>query len=174
MRIMNIFFLHFDPKTCAQMHCDKHIVKMALETSQLLCGAHHMTMKSTVYKPEYKLSHKNHPCSKWVRTSLSNYKWLCELGIEICMEYTYRYGKIHKCQKIIEDLSKNLPDIEDIGFIQPYQAMPDVYKDEDSVEAYRQYYIFEKNHIHSWKKRKIPDFIQEAYDLIGKENLIKH
>ena len=171
---MNIFFLHFDAKTCVQLYVDKHVLKMIIETLQLLCGVHHMTMTQTsTYKPKYKLTHKNHPCAKWTRASLSNYKWLCELGIELCKEYTFRYEKIHKCQSIIEDLTENLPNIIDIGFLSPYQAMPDMYRDEDPIEAYKQYYIFEKNHIHKWKKRKIPDFIQEAYDLIGKENLIK-
>ncbi len=169
--IMNIFYLHFDPKTCAQMHTNRHIVKMAIETAQLLCSAHYMTDSS--YKPHYKLSHKNHPCAVWTRTSISNYKWLCELGIEICKEYTYRYGKIHKCQSIIEDLSLHLPEIPELGFTPLQQCMPDMYKDEDPIEAYRQYYIFEKSHIHQWKNREIPVFIKEAYDLIGVENLIK-
>jgi hypothetical protein len=168
---MNIFFLHYDPKTCAQLHANKHIVKMCIETAQLLCSAHHMT--NSDYKAHYKLSHKNHPCAVWTRSSLSNYKWLCDLGIELCKEYTFRYEKIHKCQPIIEELSWNFPDIEDIGFTSPKQCMPDMYKDEDPVEAYRQYYIFDKSHIHQWKKREVPDFIQEAYDLLGFSNLIK-
>ncbi len=83
--------------------------------------------------------------------STANYSWLCELGKELCKEYTYRYGKVHKCQEYIEDLSKNIPPLPDIGFTQPAQAMPDEYKDPDSVEAYRQYYFFDKVHIHSWK-----------------------
>ena len=54
---MNIFVLDYDTKVCAQMHCDKHCVKMILETAQLLCGVHHMTGGEAPYG----LSHKNHP-----------------------------------------------------------------------------------------------------------------
>lgn len=88
---MNIFLLDYDVKKCAQSHVDKHVVKMILETAQLLCGAHHVI--GTTDNIPYKLSHKNHPCSIWVRESLTNYLYLCELGLELCYEYTYRYGK---------------------------------------------------------------------------------
>jgi hypothetical protein len=88
---MNIFFLDEDPTLSAQYHVDKHVVKMILETAQLLCGVHHATSQITDQVP-YKLSHKNHPCAIWARTSLSNYLYLCELGLELCKEYTYRYG----------------------------------------------------------------------------------
>jgi hypothetical protein len=94
---MNIFFLHFDPKTCAQMHVDKHAVKMILESVQLLCSAHHLHPNGEDLKL-MKLTHKNHPSSIWTRESLSNYKWLLELTKELCKEYTYRYGKVHKCE----------------------------------------------------------------------------
>lgn len=86
---MNIFYLDSNPTLCAKYHNDKHVVKMILETAQLLCGVHWVTGKEAPYK----LSHKNHPCSIWVRSSLENYLWLCELGLELCDEYTYRYGK---------------------------------------------------------------------------------
>ena len=68
---MNIFFLDYDVKKCAEDHCDKHVVKMILETAQLLCGVHHATEQETPNVP-YKLSHKNHPCAIWSRQSLTN------------------------------------------------------------------------------------------------------
>ena len=82
---MNIFFLDYDTQKCAQYHCDKHVVKMVLETAQLLCGVHHTTPQVTPQVP-YKLSHKNHPCAIWCRESLSNYLYLCDLGLELCKE----------------------------------------------------------------------------------------
>jgi hypothetical protein len=78
---MNIFYLDKSPYTCARYHCDKHVVKMILETAQLLCGAHWATGGTAQYKP----THLNHPCAIWVRKSLSNYKWLCELGFNLCL-----------------------------------------------------------------------------------------
>jgi hypothetical protein len=69
---MNIFFLDENPTLSAKYHVDKHVVKMILETAQLLCSVHHVTDQVTDQVP-YKLSHKNHPCAIWARESLSNY-----------------------------------------------------------------------------------------------------
>ena len=163
---MNIFFLHFDPKTCAQMHVNKHVVKMILESVQLLCSAHHLHPNGKELKL-MKLTHKNHPSSIWTRESLSNYKWLVELTKELCKEYTYRYGKVHKCEtEYLQILEENNPDILDIGFTMPRQAIPETYKIEsekidDAIEAYRQYYFFEKNSMLDWKNRDIPEWIKE-------------
>lgn len=156
---MNIFFLHIDPEKCAQMHVNKHVVKMILETCQLLCSVHHIV--NSEYKPPYKLTHKNHPSSIWTRTSIDNYKWLCRLGQELCKEYTYRYNKKHKCEEYINELSYNIPILPDIGFTQPLQAMPDNYKEKDSIDAYRNYYFYEKSRMHSWKKREKPQWFEE-------------
>ena len=168
---MNIFFLDFDPKKCAIMYVNSHTVKMILESVQLLCSAHHMcgSINPSFIIP-YKLTHKNHPSAKWTRESLSNYKWLVELTKELCTEYTYRYEKIHKCESegYLKDLENNLPNIQDIGFTFPAQAMPEMYKSgttnmEDVIYAYKDYYYFEKSHLFQWKKRSIPEFIME-YD----------
>jgi len=154
---MNIFFLDWDTKKCAEYHCDKHVVKMILETAQLLCGAHHVTHQVTHQVP-YKLSHKNHPCAIWVRESLSNYLYLCDLGLELCKEYTYRYGKRHKSQDVIEWCITNKLNICDKGFTEPPKAMPDQYKEKDVIKSYRNYYIFEKFKFAVWKNREPPDW----------------
>ena len=155
---MNIFFLDTDVKKCAEYHVDKHVVKMILETAQLLCGVHHVIDQdptSTLQVP-YKLSPKNHPCAVWVRESLSNYLYLCELGLELCKEYTYRYGKRHKSQEVILWCIFNRPNITDIGFTDPPKAMPDEYKVDNVVESYRNYYRGAKSSFASWKLREIP------------------
>ena len=151
---MNIFFLDFDTKKCAEYHCDKHVVKMILETAQLLCGVHWINESEAPYK----LSHKNHPCSIWVRESLSNYLYLCDLGLELSKEYTYRYGKRHKSQDIIEWCLSNKPIIKDIGFTTPPKAMPDEYKVDDVIESYRNYYVGAKKDFAKWKNRDIPEW----------------
>ena len=137
---MNIFILDSDVKKCAQYHVDKHVVKMILETAQLLCGVHHMISQVTQEVP-YKLSHKNHPCAIWARQSLSNYLYLCELGLELCNEYTYRYGKRHKSEQVILWCINNKPNIPDLGFTEPAKAMPDECKVGSTVDSYRNYYI---------------------------------
>ena len=167
---MNIFFLHMNPTICAQMHVDKHVVKMILETCQMLCSAWHiLDSEHKIYIPIYKLAHKNHPCSIWVRQSQNNYNWLCELGIELCKEYTYRYGKHHKSESYIKELQQNIPPIYEVKFTKFPQAMPDMYKEEDVISAYRHYYFFEKEHIHQWKGkingRNIPQWITDFHDM---------
>lgn len=158
---MNIFFLDFDTQKCAQYHCDKHVVKMILETAQLLCGVHHVTPQVTLQVP-YKLSHKNHPCAIWTRESLSNYLYLCDLGLELCKEYTYRYGKRHKSQDVIEWCLDNKPLIKDIGFTTPPKAMPDEYKVMDVVESYRNYYVGVKKDFCVWKSRDVPEWFSNT------------
>jgi hypothetical protein len=156
---MNIFFLDTDVKQCAKDHCDKHVVKMILETAQLLCSAHHMSPQVT-YEIPYRLSHKNHPCSIWVRDSLSNYLYLCELGLELCEEYHNRYGKRHKSQDVIEWCISNKVIIGDKGFTEPPKAMPDQYKVPDVVQSYRNYYIGEKLKFAKWKNGYYPEWLK--------------
>jgi len=156
---MNIFFLDENPTLSAQYHVDKHVVKMILETAQLLCSVHHTTPQvGTQVTPQvpYKLSHKNHPCAVWARQSLSNYLYLCELGLELGKEYTHRYGKKHKSIEVIEWCIVNRPNIPDIDFTTPAMAMPDEYKTDSVVESYRNYYMGAKISLASWKNREKP------------------
>ncbi len=150
--------MDWDVEKNAQYHCDKHVVKMILETAQLLCGVHHVTAHDTAHVP-YKLSHKNHPCSIWARDSMSNYLYLCEIGLALGEEYTYRYGKRHKSQEVIEWCLMNKPQIQDIGFTTPPKAMPDEYKTEDVIESYRKYYLGAKKTFLTWKERKVPEWV---------------
>jgi len=156
---MNIFFLDENPKIAARYHVDKHVVKMPLETAQLLCGVHHIVGGLMPIQIPYKLTHKNHPSAIWARESLSNYLWLVELGFAICMEYTHRYGKIHKCEDVIQWCKKHLPNIPDKGLTKVAQAMPNEYRDVDPVKAYRTYYLKAKAHLFTWKRRETPDWI---------------
>lgn len=150
---MNIFYLDNNPKTCARYHCDKHVVKMILETAQLLCGAHWATGGEAQYKP----THLNHPCAIWTRKSLSNYKWLCELGFQLCLEYTRRYGKQHKTQDVIVWCCDNHPEIEDNGYNKPPLAMPDECKiGNNPMLSYRNYYMKEKRDFCTWKNMTQP------------------
>jgi hypothetical protein len=156
---MNIFVLDNDTKKCAVYHNDKHVVKMILEYAQLLCGAHHMT--ESKYEIPYKLSHKNHPSAIWTRECIENYIWLCDLGLELCEEYTYRYGKRHKTQDVIEWALVHKPKIKSNNDITPFAlAMPDDCKVGDAVESYRTYYMVEKRSIANWKNREIPEWFK--------------
>lgn len=162
---MNIFVLDIDPIKASVYHNDKHVVKMILETAQLLCGVHHMTEEVTEEVP-YKLSHKNHPCSIWARECLENYIWLCDLGMALCREYTHRYNKRHKSQAVIEWCYDNLPNLPELGDITPFAlAMPDECKTDDPVESYRKYYMMHKQSIANWKMREIPKWYKSDLQL---------
>lgn len=161
---MNIFVLNLIPRMAAEAHCDKHVVKMILETAQLLYSAHHVA-GGPLPDGAYKKTHVNHPCAIWVRQSEANYRWLCELGFWLCYEYQYRYGehKIHKTERHILWLLMNLPPgIPNIPRTPFPQAMPIEYKREDPVDAYRVYYSENKmkvRNIVKYTRREVPEFL---------------
>jgi hypothetical protein len=180
---MNIFYLSSDPKQAAQYHLDKHVVKMIIESAQLLCTAHRIldgtetvvekvTKTGKIQKVKrhifldvqkeitlYNCSHVHHPCAVWVRMSINNYMWLYELFVALCDEYTFRYGKIHKTDLLLREPLKNAPNnIPHLPFTAPAQAMPEQYKNADPITAYRSYYMGAKAGFASWKKRSRPDW----------------
>lgn len=155
---MNIFFLDTDPETAAVMQCDKHIVKMPLETAQMLCAVYHRYGEPAPYK----LTHANHPSTRWAGDSAENYRWLWDHGMALCEEYTHRYGKVHACRKILEAVQFPPAGIPDIGFTVVPQAMPDQYKNVNPIQAYRNYYINEKHSIATWKNRQKPTFMEKS------------
>lgn len=155
---MNVFVLDLDVKRCAQYHLDKHCVKMILESTQLLNNA--LIANDDSYVPVYKQTHKNHPASLWASQSLQNFEWLNNLALALCTEYTYRYGKIHKCQSMLEqfDVSSSKIKISNIGMTPFAKCMPDKYKVDNAVESYRNYYREDKAYIAKWTKRDQPEW----------------
>ncbi len=151
---MNIFVLDEDPEKCARYHADTHVIKMTLESAQMLCTAHQILGND----PPYRKTHANHPCSKWVRESLENYRWLLRLGEELLTEYTYRYDKIHESTQVIAWCRNFLPQLPEIGVTNRPQAMDEKYKSSDPVYAYRKYYRKEKGDIAKWTGRDVPDW----------------
>ena len=140
---------------CVQYHCDKHTVKMILESAQILSSVHHVL--GTANDACYKLTHKNHPVNIWARTSLENYEYLLEFTYKLGEEYTYRYGKVHKSiREVIPNLPKPLG-LDYTGFTEPAKCVHDDFKHiEDTVEAYRQFYIRDKGEFCVWTGRDIP------------------
>lgn len=113
---MNIFFLATDPETCARFYCDKHVIKIILEICQMLWTAWHESGEIPLPPDHitiYKATHKNHPMSVWVRSSPSNYKFAAKLAKCLCKEKRQRYPDrpAHKCEPIIDWLSKNIPNL---------------------------------------------------------------
>ena len=156
---MNIFILDEDPETCARYHCDKHVVKMILESAQMLSTISRLNGGGEVgYKP----THKNHPCTKWVGQSLTNWFWLQKLTKYLTNEYRYRYDKKvnHKSYEVACALV--VPDIPCIGLTPFKLAMPDQYKHENAVESYRDYYKHEKTNLLKWTNRAVPRWVSHT------------
>lgn len=152
---MNIFFLDRDPAVAARMHTDKHVVKMVLETAQILSTAHaaHGSTLPGLYKP----THAAHPCVRWVGASRAHYAWAARLGLALTAEYTYRYEKRHACTDLLERLAVNFPsNMPRAPWVDPPQCMPEEYQDSDAVSGYRRYYAGAKMASATWKKRSIP------------------
>ena len=142
---MNIFYLSNDPEKAAKYMYNKHVVKMILESAQLLCTAHIISDGENANVP-YKVTHKNHPSAVWARESIANYQWLYNHMMALGEEYTRRYGKKHltilKCSGVLSKAPVNVTKYE---FTEMPQCMPDQYKvPGNSVEAYWNYYEAEK------------------------------
>ena len=154
---MNIFYLDKDPVKAAEYHTNRHIVKMTIETAQILSTAHRVLdtdLSSELDETLYRKTHFNHPCCKWVRESSANYLWAYELFKALCREYTSRYGKIHATQTRLYDVLAKLPQNIPCGeFTTPPACMPDYLITDDVVESYRQYYLTEKTKILEWKNK---------------------
>ena len=147
---MNIFILDKNPEIAARMHCDKHIPKMCVEAAQMMAstlrrhGATDEQMPLTKSGTPYKGGYAHHPCTVWAGDSWMNFDWLTSHGIALCVEYTHRFGKKHACEDAICHMNALHVD----GFshlnrdsLTPFAlAMPDEYRDDDAVKAYRAYY----------------------------------
>lgn len=156
---MNIFLLDFDLRKSAEYHCDSHCIKMILEYAQLMSTMHRRFQPN--FNPSvYNITHGSHPCTKWLGRSKDNYRMLYEMWVYLCEEYTYRYYKTHKSDRVLRTILSQVPDfLEEIPMTPPALAMPDRCKTDCYVESYRNYYNECKQHLHSWKKRETPDWI---------------
>jgi pyrimidine dimer DNA glycosylase len=154
---MNIFVLDYDPIKAAQLNCDKHCIKQILESCQILCIPFHL---QGIIAP-YKISHKNHPVSLWVRESKANCIWTIKHCEALLNEYTIRYKKIHKSSAVLNWIKEHFDLLKfNKEEMTPFaQAMPDDCRGPCAVEAYRKYYLKHKTHLFSWKT-KVPEFVK--------------
>ncbi len=171
---MNIFYLDRDPQKAAEFQYNKHVVKMILESAQMLSTAHRILVgdhyidassgrriqRWKLNNPHmenvlYKAAHVNHPSNLWVRQNKNNYFWLYEHMVALGKQFTERYDKIHlSIKKCLKPLSLAPKGISNEPFNQPPQCMPEEYKDKCSIKAYWNYYIGEKHSV-AGKKEKI-------------------
>lgn len=192
---MNVFFLDANPQKCAEMHVDKHVVKMIIEYAQLMSTAHRVLDGSEytelsangrrikrwrIDEPRetalMKASHNNHPSAVWVRDNAENYAWLFEMWCYLLEEYHYRYGKNHACGRLIPFLAMTPTKISTMrGFFPPTPAMPTELKilaknpvsgrKYDSLKSYHNYYNVSKRGFASWRGKINSRPIPEWYNV---------
>lgn len=102
---MNIFASSYNPKEAAYSLDDKRAIKMILESTQLLSNAIYLHGGKAPYKP----THIKHPCTIWTSLNQSNYLWLLAHAYALCRIYTKTYGKIHKCEYVLNYLFSRIP-----------------------------------------------------------------
>jgi len=159
---MNIFVVDECPYKAAQNLCDKHCVKMVLETTQILCTI----ANQKGYQSPYKSTHINHPAVKWTASHSNNWLWVLAHGFGLCAEYTTRYGKKHKCEDILIQLAKDsggiwntIINLQDYKQHTPFvQCIPEQYKTSNAIEAYRAYYINDKKELARWAYSERPSW----------------
>lgn len=180
---MNIFFIDSHPDQAPIYMMDKHIVKMPLESAQMLSTAHRLldgkivevdgksihlldgeSISDGIIQNQkcYKVAHKAHPCTVWTMQTGGNYHYHLRLLIGMLNEYKYRYGKVHAVEKLIpflRNIPKNIPQPSILHkFTPPPQCMPDKYKHENITTAYRNFYAGEKFHFAKWKSGEMPNW----------------
>ena len=179
---MNIFYIDKDPVQAAQWMVDKHVVKMILESAQLLSTAHRLLDGRQVMGKTktgrnakrwilddsrdpvvYQATHINHPSAVWCRESVENYNWLADHLHALLQEYTYRYGKKHKVEGDLSYMLMSPPkNLSEWDMTTMPSAMADEYKiSSDPIVNYRNYYKLGKARMHSWKNRQPPEWINE-------------
>jgi len=170
---MNIFVLDENPIIAAKYHCDKHVPKMIVEHAQMLAAAYYSTIGITRKKeiPDkqsevdllfagwprkkedgsdwpYGVTHVNHPCTIWTRTSIENFNWLIECTESLCDEFFNRWkNKQHSIRAILEWMKQNPPNLPSIGLTLFAKALPDCYKSDSTTESYRKYYAYKTHYM---------------------------
>ena len=162
---MNIFVLDTNPTKAAQLQCDKHVVKMTLESAQMLCTAHRLLDGDDVDPLLYKAAHKKHPCTLWTMESDANYKWHLSHFYALAKEYEYRYGKQHlSFTKLWSKLvvpPKNISKGPMTQFRLAMGSNPECKIESDPVRSYQLFYKTKAERFDmKWTKREVPEFFK--------------
>ena len=156
---MNIFVLDKNIDKCAKYHCDQHVVKMILESVQIMCTA----LNNKGITTPYKSTHIKHPCVLWVEKSYDNFLWLSNLAFALNEEFKYRYKKTtnHSSIDVLNKIRQK--EFESTGLTEFAQAMPEKYKiPGDAVSAYRNFYLGEKMKFAKWTRRNPPFWVKKG------------
>lgn len=180
---MNIFVLSNDPVEAAQMQCNAHVVKMIVESAQMLSTAHrvldgvigkapsksgktmskHWTLPDDREAVLYKAVHVGHPCTVWTMKSNNNYTWHWIHFAALCDEYTHRYGKVHATDKLLREKLKALPRNIEVGYKTQFplamKSNPECMFPNDPVKSYRMFYQTKQDRFKmAWTNREVPEW----------------
>lgn len=158
---MNIFYIDEDPKIAASYLCDTSLRKMSLESSQMLCNAYPyiklLSAPPTADGLTRVHSYQRHKCSTWVTSNLNHWLWLYEHGKEMVRLYKEFRGATLYIQ-CFYDWAKP-PNLPSRVFEPPPMAMPDEFKQENIVQAYRDYYCSKWYVKNDYKNRSEPQWL---------------
>jgi hypothetical protein len=178
---MNIFYVDSDPEVAARNMVDRHVVKMILETAQLLSTAHRVIdgeefvgqtqsgrkakrwrLSGKADAIMYAATHINHPSAVWVRENSANYAWLYDHLLALGREYTYRYGRTHLTIDKLKDILRDAP--ANIEQSKVMTKMPSCMDKQyiislDPIINYRNYYNYGKTDLLRWSNRPPPQWI---------------
>lgn len=183
---MNLFVLDKDPVVAAQLQCNAHVVKMVVESAQMLSTAHRMldghsirassksgkTQVKVWLHPDpdmdsvlYKAVHSAHPCTVWTMASSANYDWHYRHFVALCDEFTHRYGKVHLTDTLLREKLASLPKNIKSGPLTPFalamKSNPECMFPDDPVKSYRMFYQTKQARFKmAWTKREIPDWFK--------------
>ncbi len=155
---MNIFVLDESPDAAARMVCDKHVVKMPLETAQLLCTD--SVTRARVAAP-YKPTHFGHPLVWWVGSCREAWDWTLAHGVALCDEYSLRYGREHACMRVVAwafGMRRALRPPPRGRLVHLQCLSEELMVPGDPVAAYRRYYVECKAEIAEWRHGGPPDW----------------
>ena len=186
---MNIFILDKNPKVAARLQCDKHVVKMIVESAQMLSTAHRMLDGTETRRKSksgktmskywelsdvresvlYKAVHMGHPCTVWTMICDNNYMWHYDHFLELCREYTYRYGKVHLTDTLLRTALASPPKNIKNGykyattqFPLAMKANPECMIEGDPVQSYQKFYQTKQDRFSMvWTKRKVPEWFNQ-------------
>lgn len=163
---MNVFLLDSDIQKAVRYMCDRHIVKMPVESAQMLCTAHQYYGS---YHPSfYGISHLHHPWTIWTRRTNSNYQWHFQLFMLMCQEYRRRFHRVHEVDWLLTDALSQPPELIALGDLTEFPlTMPVEYRQSDPVQSYRDFYIGHKLYFARWRYPGItPDWVvQQLVDV---------
>jgi len=184
---MNLFILDENPTKAAQLQCDKHVVKMIVESAQMLSTAHRMLDGYVEKRPSksgkriinywvhpkqimeerlYKAVHHNHPCTVWTMKTDANYVWHYDHFMALLDEYTFRYGKEHGSAKLKHTLlqpPRNIAQGKLTPFALAMKHEPQCIHEGDPVRSYQEYYQTKQDRFKmAWTKRDIPEWFNVA------------